>query len=262
MNTERRRHLFVVSVGIRILGVFFLITGLARAAVVESFSFDTFGGSGSLVIPDGNPVGVSDTRTVSTSLGPIISLTVSLEISAQYNGDLYVYLQHEDTWAVLLNRPGRTGANPFGYADSGFSVTLTDDSLRQDIHLYRDSVSPAPGAPLTGAWQPDGRALDPDSVTDAGARTSTLSGFTGLDPNGAWTLFVADMSSGGASAINGWNMEITAVPEPAAATVVCGVALSGFGLWRFWRGRRRSRPDNGMPGVAADRRQSHGGGPS
>ena len=48
--------------------------------------------------------------------------------------------------------------------------------------------------------------------------------FNGLDPNGVWTLYVADVSSGGEGTLVGWGLQITTVPEPESA------ALVGIGL--------------------------------
>lgn len=49
---------------------------------------------------------------------------------------------------------------------------------------------------MTGTWQPDGRTNSPGSVLDSQPPDAFLSSFNGLDPNGDWTLFVADVSGG------------------------------------------------------------------
>jgi len=48
--------------------------------------------------------------------------------------------------------------------------------------------------------------------------------FNGLNPNGTWTLFFADLSGGDASTLVSWGLDIAAVPEPTTW------ALVGFGL--------------------------------
>jgi subtilisin-like proprotein convertase family protein len=84
---------------------------------------------------------------------------------------------------------------------------------------------------LTGTWQPDGRAIDPLSsgaTFDSSARSAMLSLFNGGDPNGTWTLFVADTSSGGEGTLVSWSMDITtsAVPEPTVAGLLVLGAMS------------------------------------
>lgn len=175
-------------------------------------------------IPDANPSGWADSRTISAfgSGFRITDINVSLNVSGGFNGDLYAYLSYTPAtgggsgFSVLLNRVGRTGGNPFGYGDAGFNITL-DDSAMTDFHLYGGG-----GAP-TGSFQVDGRNVDPTTVTDASARTAFLSSFNNLDANGTWTLFFADLSGGDQSTLLSWSLEITAVPEPA------NVALGIFG---------------------------------
>jgi hypothetical protein len=50
-----------------------------------------------------------------------------------------------------------------------------------------------------------------------------LDSFNGLDPNGSWTLYIADVASGGGfGTLRSWGLEITAIPEPTpAALLVC-----------------------------------------
>jgi hypothetical protein len=60
-----------------------------------------------------------------------------------------------------------------------------------------------------------------------------------VNPNGTWTLFVADVSGGSISTINGWSLEIIPVPEPI--NVALGIfAAVGLSLSAFKAGRRHS----------------------
>ena len=220
-----------------LLGLVLASALTAHAQNFETYTFTTFGGQPSLVIADGNESGVSDLRQLSSSITAIGSLTVSLNISGEFNGDLYAYLRHDSGFSILLNRPGRTADSPSGYGDSGLNITLSDFATR-DVHSYRAVVTPAAGSPLTGGWQPDGRNVDPSMVLDSTARTATLSSFTGLSASGDWTLFLADLQSGGTSALESWGLEFAfaAVPEPSQYGLVVGAGLIGFVVWR-----RRSR---------------------
>jgi len=219
-----------------LLGLFLLLatTFAAQAQNFETYTFTTFGRQPNLAIADGNSSGVSDLRSLSSAITAIGSLTVSLNISGEFNGDLYAYLRHGDSgFSILLNRPGRTADSPSGYGDSGLNITLSDFATR-DIHSYRAVVTPAAGSPLTGTWQPDGRNVDPSMVLDSTARTATLSSFDGLSASGDWTLFLADMQSGGTSALESWSLEVFAVPvpEPYQYGLVVGAGLMGFVVWR------------------------------
>src|ERR1019366_4008189 len=82
----------------------------------------------------------------------------------------------------------------------------------------------------TGTWQPDGRAIDPQgapSTFDSASRVN-FGSYNGMNPNGTWTLFIADMSAGGQSELLSWELDITAVPEPVnvALGIFAGVFLA------------------------------------
>ena len=160
------------------------------------------------VIPDGNAAGVHDVRTITSQIAFLTSVRVRLNISGKFNGDLYGYVRHSTGLAILLNRPGRTLSNFAGYEDSGLDVVFSDLANTNDIHNYRLVTTPLSGSPLTGTWQPDARFIDPDLVTDVSPRTAFLSALTNLNANGDWTLFLADMYSGGTNFLNSWGIEI------------------------------------------------------
>jgi subtilisin-like proprotein convertase family protein len=194
----------------------------ASAAISETYDFAGL----NLAVPDGNPAGLANTQTIVSNIVSIESVEVSLNLTGAFNGDLFAYLVHDAGFAVLLNRPGRTAADAFGYADDGLVITLTADAPDGDIHLYRNVATPASGSPLTGVWQPDGRDADPDAVTDATPRTALLASFAMGQGSGDWTLFVADLSGGDAHVVSGWGLNLTGepVPEPGSACLVMAAA--------------------------------------
>lgn len=189
-------------------------------------------------IPDGNAVGRADTQTIQGLVGEILSLRVNLNLTERggpaFNGDLYVTLLHDTGFSVLLNRPGKTAGNVLGYGDSGLNVTFADEPGALDIHRYRFELSGSDTVPLasalTGTWGTDARAVDPDLVTQGDTRTATLASFTGLDPNGSWTLFVADTESGNQATLQSWGLELTLIPEPPSA-LAFGLVASLVGVW-------------------------------
>jgi hypothetical protein len=225
----------------------FLIGLLALGAVASTradiYSEGNVNGSGTslnTVIPDGNPSGVFTALTVSGMGNVLSNITVTLNISGGYNGDLYAYLSYNGSLMTLLNRVGVgtiNGGDAFGSADSGFS-NLTLGSTGSDVHW----VSSGGGA-LSGSYAADGRQISPLSAPASfdAAGTATLNGsFGGMNPNGIWTLYLADMSGGTTSTLMGWSLDIMAVPEPTVLTLaVFGIGLAsvlGFRRWRRARG--------------------------
>lgn len=204
----------------------FALASLASAAVVSSTYTSGFENNGA--ITDGSLTPWSDTRTVSLPAGEdITSVSVRLEITGGFNGDLYGYLSHDGIQVALLNRPGVGTGNAFGYANSGLNVTFSD-AAAANIHTYQTVV----GYSLHGgaAWKPDGRTLSPVTPSPAAfdaAGTTSLANFTGSNPNASWTLVLADVSGGGGQAhVASWGLDIvTAVPEPAETTVAVSAAL-------------------------------------
>jgi len=178
-------------------------------------------------IPDGSPVGLMEQFTVSGTGGSVSNVQVTLDITGGFNGDLYTYLvDPQGQLVVLLNRPGVTGSNPFGYADTGMNITL-DGLATSNIHDYGS----VPGYSLSGTtWAADGRNVNPQSagsILYGAPTTSNLSLFQNTDANGVWTFFIADLGAGGGSAsLNNVILTIMTVPEPQTLAL----ALLGGGM--------------------------------
>jgi len=126
------------------------------------------------------------------------------------------------TLVTLLNRVGTGSGNPiqsaFGFSTAGFnSVTLDDAATGGNIHNVEN-----PGSLPTVAYTADG---------------GSLASFNGANPNGTWTLFIADESAGNTSTLNGWSLDITAVPEPV--NVALAIFIGGLGalvvIRAWWR---------------------------
>ena len=199
-----------------------LAIGPARAAVTAT-TFD-LSWTGSLPVPDNSATGASNTVTFNApEWNRIQVVTVELRFDGGWNGDLYGYLAHNGQLAILLNRPGRTATNDFGSGSTSL-VAVFSDAAASDVHTALPDSGPA-----TGTWQPDGRFIDPLDALDTTPRTKMLNGFTGLNPNGDWTLFLADQGAGDTATLTGWTLSITAVPEPSVA--LC-LALAGGLLLR------------------------------
>jgi subtilisin-like proprotein convertase family protein len=152
-------------------------------------------------IPDGNPVGVVFSANVSDAPpGWIVGgVTVTLNLTGGYNGDLYAYLVAPNgTLVVLINQPG-AAIDGFGASGAGMDVTLQDGA--NDHGSIQDETN---SAVLTGTYNAAG----------------TLANMNGSSADGTWTLFLGDLvSGGGTSVLNSWSLGITAVAEPVTVTL-------------------------------------------
>ena len=203
----------------RRFGWLLVLSCLNSNAAVYTSSF-TSGFANGGVIPDATTTGWSDVRTLAVADNSIQSITVTLNVSGGFNGDLYAYISHNGVLVPLMNRVGVASSSPsssFGYSDPGFTITLSS-AAANDVHFYgRNTPSFNGSGQLTGTWQPDGRTISPLSSPasfDSASRIN-FSAYNTLDPNGSWTLFFADVSGGGGtSTLTSWQLDITAVPEP------------------------------------------------
>jgi subtilisin-like proprotein convertase family protein len=194
-------------------------------------------------IPDGNPVGLTEQLNVGGVGGTVTNVTVQLDITGGFNGDMYAYLvDPAGQMVVLFNRLGVDGSNPFGYSDAGFNITLSGTATN-DVHYYQANTYSISGGQLTGTYAADGRNIDPQSAgsvfgsTPPTAGLNLYSGLNGNDLNGTWTLFIADLAAGGGSpTINSVILSIMTVPEPETIWV----ALLGGAM--FWLAIRKKIP--------------------
>ncbi len=179
-------------------------------------------------IPDHSIVGMSDTRVVSSPITYIQSVTIDLVISGGWNGDLYGYLSHDSGFTVLHNRVGRRFGQAAGSSGMGMDLTLADDAI-ENIH---EAITP-PAGTLPGVFKPDGRNVSPGTALDTDPVTTGFSAFNGLDANGSWTLFIADVAAGETSDPKSWTLNIEGGPEPSFPLLV----MAGFLTASFRRSR-------------------------
>jgi subtilisin-like proprotein convertase family protein len=221
-----------------------LVLGAMMSSQAAVYSLGNVNGSGTALnttIPDDNPNGITSQITVNGSPATayiLTDITVTLNVSGGYNGDLYAYLSYNGTLVTLLNRVGENSSNPFGSADSGFN-NVTLNSTGSDVHL-----ASAGGGALSGTYAADGRQISPLSSAasfNAGGTVTLDGSFAGMNPNGTWTLFLGDFSAGDTSTLNGWSLNVTAIPEPVdVALAIFGVCVAGVSAGRFYLRRRRS----------------------
>jgi hypothetical protein len=200
-----------------------LVSGAAISshAVIYSTNWNSGFANGGAV-PDNNPSGWSDTRSVSTMpAGTFTGLTVNLQLNGGWNGDLYAYLVHGTGFSVLLDRVGTgvSGVSAYGYGDAGMNVTLAASGT--SIHQYGGN-SPFSATP-TGTWMTDNTS-------------GSLGSFLSTSPNGTWSLFIADLNGGSVSTVQSWGMQMDIVPVPEVETWVAAALAGAFGA--FWLNRQ------------------------
>lgn len=203
-----------------------LLTLLAASGARGSVYIENFAGGGSVgAIPDGSPIGVTFSGTVSDAPGLTVSeLTLTLNISGGFNGNLFAYLNAPDgTHVVLFNQPGVSESNPFGATGAGMNITLQDGGVINGSIQNETSA-----AVLSGSYNAAG----------------TLADFSGAAVNGTWEIFFADeVTGGGTSTLTSWSLGINAVPEPVnnALMIFFGFAAVGMAASRWARGKVRRR---------------------
>ena len=180
----------------------------ARATLIVSQTF-----SPGATIPSGNPAGVAEAGnfTAAGAGDQVLSITVGLNISGGYNGNLYAYLVAPNGRLVtLMNQPG-VGVDGFGAASSGMNITLSDASSTSI-----QSLTGGYGTSLSGTYQAD----------------QALASFGSSSANGTWEIYFANLRSGGGDPVlNSFTLNIEVVPEPVNVAlgvfVVALLILSG-----------------------------------
>ena len=209
----------------------FTLLTLALLATTDAFAQTVFSTNIAVntAIPDNDPSGLASAFSLSGFDGTVTNVSVSLNLTGGYNGDLFAYLTSPGGFAVLLNRVGVTGANANGYGGMGLNVTFLSGGA--DIHGYGAGSFTSNGAgQVTGTWGVDGRNISPfsaGSAFDSAGRTALLESFNGSNPNGTWGLFIGDYSPGDISTVVGYNVSFTVVPEPGTLALL---ALGGAAL--------------------------------
>ena len=153
----------------------------------------------SLAIPDDDPLGVSDTRTVAED-ALISDLNVSVKITHGWVGDLGVRLQHVDTGTAvdLIDQPG-VPTSSFGCSGDDIDATLDDEAAA----AAEDAC--AAGSPAIGG------ELVPNAA---------LSLFNGQNLAGSWTLTALDSSLGVSGTLDEWCLVVNDPPPPPGAPSV------------------------------------------
>lgn len=153
-------------------------------------------------IPDNVPAGLSVTATVSNSPGLITGVSVNVNASHTYVGDLiFTLTSAQGTVITLLDRPGVPVAT-FGCGDNDVVVTFADGEPDPE------TLCGGPG----GIW--------PVSLA---APVTALATLNGEDADGVWTLNVSDNAGNDTGTLNSWGLVFQTAGandgQPIASTV-------------------------------------------
>ena len=166
------------------------LSSLPAAAPVADF--DGAGGP----IPDNNATGLSSTIDV-TGLGTrVLAATATVTITHSNSSHLDLFLTSPTGTRIDL-------ATDIGNGLANLYQSTTFDDRAEDP--ISDTMLPPSGTAL-GAVIPEG----------------ALGAFLGEDPNGTWTLTVADDTGGTTGSLTGWQLSLT-------TTAACGDGLVGAG---------------------------------
>ena len=171
----------------------------------------------SAAIPDNDLSGLATSTTISGQSGTITpgSLSVTMNITGGWNGDLYAYLVNSSGgFSVLLDH---IGTGTYGNAGSGFNNVTFSAGGTTGLGTYMGNNT----GPITGTWQPDNTS-------------GSLGSF--VNPNGTWTLFLADTSAGGVSTLQNWQLQMDIVAVPELETWIAAALAGVFGA--FWLNRQ------------------------
>lgn len=176
-----------------------------------------FTSANGISIPDGDFTPASEYPTTInvngfTEPGAVVD-SVTVQLSGLTSGE------EADNIDMMLVGPD--GSKSIILSDVGGDAALTGASIT--LSDTAEDFMPASTALPSGTYQPTNNgSLDqfpapaPDAV-DAGA---TLGVFRGINPNGAWKLFVVDddYSDSGAGSLASWTLTIKTTVPPAIAT--------------------------------------------
>jgi hypothetical protein len=207
---------------------FFTIAGLAVGlamqvspmAMAQTFSSGTI----DQLIPDGDLSGFASQIDISVPYSDLTQLTLTLDIAGDptaYNGDYYAYLQFGSGLDVLLDHIDTPPT--YGSSGNGINVTFADGNPNIGTAAY------SAGSLLTGTYAPQ---------SDGASTGSGLLGtFGGVDPNGQWTLFIADTAKGGQGELVDWSITMAGVPDNGSTMTYLGLSLAAMAAYS-WRQRR------------------------
>jgi subtilisin-like proprotein convertase family protein len=147
-------------------------------------------------IPD-NLMGVLNSTIIDPAMGEIESISVDLEVTHSWVGDLIVTVEHGGDTVTLVDQPG-VPASTFGCSGDNISANF-DDAAGGTV----ENVCPATDPVINGSFQP----------------VNPLSVFLGDEASGTWTLSITDNAGGDTGTLDEWCLNIVA-GDPCDLTMI------------------------------------------
>ena len=179
-------------------------------------------------IPDADPGGCTATGNIGGGT-TITNLTVRIQATHTWCGDLQFQLTHDDTAtsAMLIDRPGYVTSG-FGCSGDDYDVVLNDANPNSVEDECADAV--------------------PAIAGDLSPFPDALAAFNGEDIGGDWSMLVIDNAGGDTGSLGEWCVDETVAADgdggtstPATSTwgVIALIALF-MGISLFYLRRRGS----------------------
>ncbi|MCC6075851.1 Ig-like domain-containing protein, partial [Pseudomonas sp. GCM10022188] len=171
-----------------------------KVSTLPSSTTTNYSGAGLAIVDNTTN---SSSVSVSGLTGTVTSVKVVLSgLSHTWPGDIDMMLVGPSGQQVML-------MSDTGRGSDINSITLT----------FVDSASGnLPGTTLiaSGSYKPTNLAEDIGTGTDPFTGSTLLSSFNGTDPNGTWTLYVADDQTMDTGSLSSWTLTLTAGTTPTA----------------------------------------------
>ncbi len=175
-----------------------------------------------LGIADGSGTATGGGATTSSIFiglgGTITDISIEIDLTHTYAGDLVVTLTRGVTTITIFDRPGvPPGSVGSGSDFVGFGYIFEDGGGDLESAIY----------PVIPSTVPLGTYAAQDSM---------LGAFGGTSLTGTWILSIEDFAGGDTGTLNSWTINLNesappAVPEPSTV-VLFGASLLGFAAYR------------------------------
>ena len=198
---------------------------LAQSAVADGPT--TFSNSSAIAIPAaGSPNQIGTASPYPSSVNVSGMTGAVAKVTVAFNGLTHSALNDVDAMVVAP-----TGANLMVLSDAGSDALIFASNATLTFDDAAAGTVPSGNVP-SGTYRPTNVAAGTTDTLPAPAPTpssqTTLAGaFTGINPNGAWQLFVVDDTSGDlGSMAGGWSLTITTANAALATTTTVTSSLN------------------------------------
>lgn len=222
------------------------VTGTLAQATLQpilyySQSFSSGSSIGAISTDGSAALGFTGNFTHAGVQDQVVNLTLDLNISGGYNGDLYGYLLAPNGTYTIFRNTYVANGDAYG---AGMNIRLQDADLGVATGLATTALlSPNSSTTLNGSIQDVALGGILNGIyTPLNTFGGTIGGPqfnpTGSQANGIWTLYLTEIGAGDESAptLTGWSLNLAVVPEPVslALGLFAAMLVALTGVKRFW----------------------------